>query len=285
MTTDKKISKKKQKLINEFLNSPLQVGERISSIKRSGYAQSKTDYIIVEIDGSLLKVKQTNTRHSNVETIDVVDIDGRYGIWEVGSNPFNEKFYDIRAISYSLDSVLFTLNILGNKREKYDINGIPIMEFNWNPFVYNKYGKKQYYQRDFVWSEDDNKNLIESIYQGIDCGKILVRNRGWDELKEMQSKGETELSFKDIIDGKQRLNAIRGFIMDEFKDKYGNYFSDLSAKSQHLFVNHQLLSYSEMPENTSDSDVLHQFLRMNFAGIPQSKEHLEFVKSISKEQK
>lgn len=96
----------------------------------------------------------------------------------------------------------------------------------------------------------------------------------------MRAKGETELAFNDIVDGKQRLNTIREFLMDEFVDTYGNHFSDLSEESQNKFLNHQLLQYAEMPEGTTDEEVLYQFLKMNFSGIPQSQEHIQYVKSL-----
>lgn len=96
----------------------------------------------------------------------------------------------------------------------------------------------------------------------------------------MQAKGETELSFNDIVDGKQRLNAARNFILGKYPDANGNYFADLSSYSQYKFTEHQLFTYAEMPEGTKDEDVLHQFLKLNFAGVPQSKEHIEFVKSL-----
>ncbi len=131
-----------------------------------------------------------------------------------------------------------------------------------------------------MWSLQDKQLLIESLYQGIDCGKILIRKRAWSEITAMRAKGETELSFNDIVDGKQRLHTIKEFILGEFPDMQGNYFGDLSYKSQHLFTNNQQFSYAEMPENTKDADVIKQFLKMNFAGVPQSKEHIEFVKSI-----
>ena len=96
----------------------------------------------------------------------------------------------------------------------------------------------------------------------------------------MRKNGETELAFKDIVDGKQRLNAIKEFLHDEFPDISGNYYSDLSSSAQTKFMNHQMLQYAEMENGTTDEDILFQFLKLNFAGVPQSKEHIEHVKSL-----
>jgi len=107
----------------------------------------------------------------------------------------------------------------------------------------------------------------------------LIRNRGWKELEELQ-KGGHELAWRDVIDGKQRINAIKTFIDGDFPDLHGNYYDDLSEEAQRKLTNNQLFSYSELPENTPDVDVLRQFLRLNFSGVPQSEEHINFVKQL-----
>ncbi len=99
------------------------------------------------------------------------------------------------------------------------------------------------------------------------------------ELRRMKEQGH-ELAWLDVVDGKQRINAIIDFINNKFPDSYGNYYQDFSKSAQHKFTNHQLFSYSELPENIEDEYVLKQFLRLNFSGVPQSKEHLDYVKSL-----
>ncbi len=288
------ISDNKQKLIDEYNASPLKVGETVSVPKAliTSYLREcdvdKTEYCTIEsLDGGIFVFeghpRDRKPYHKSIQ-IKESDIKGRYDVINVGANPFDESNNSVRPVAYSFDSILFGLDILGDKRigkEYYDINGSKISECNWNPFVYTKEGKKEYYQRDFVWTERDKQLLVESIYQGIDCGKILVRKRGWGELEAMQAAGETELAFNDLVDGKQRLNAVKEFIEGKFRDMQGNYYSDLSPKSQSKFTSHQLFSYAEMPESTKDSDVIKQFLKMNFAGVPQSIEHIEFVKTIN----
>jgi len=127
----------------------------------------------------------------------------------------------------------------------------------------------------------DKRLLIESIYNNIDCGKILVRNRGWEELEVLQ-KGGHEIAWLDVVDGKQRLSCILEFIQDGFTDSFSNLYSDFSKVAKHKFLEHQLFSYSELPENTDDKEIIEQFLKLNFAGVPQSKEHIEFIKSLNK---
>lgn len=285
----KRISEQKQRLIDAKNNSPLSVGEEIyvRSPALSLYKSKDNSELctIVSLHDDEIRVTIDVGYGKEIYTINKNDITNR-NVLNVGASPFEENTGDIRPINFSFDSIIFGLDIIGDKRSEIDmyyIDGIKVRETNWNPFIYDKNGVKKHYQRPFVWTEEDNQLLIESIYQHIDCGKILVRKRGFTELEKMRANGETELAFNDIVDGKQRLNAVRGFLLDEFKDLHGNYYSDLSHKSQIAFSNQQLFSYSEMPDNTKDENVIKQFLKLNFYGKPQSKEHIEYVKSIISE--
>ncbi len=287
MMNNRLISEKRQKLIDEKNASKLQEGERIyvsynavNDYKSSGI-KSPIICIILEL-GEKIKVRYSdNSTHKKTYLITSDDIVGRY-LLMLGSNPFDEKSDHVRPVAFILSSIIHSLDIFGDesRSDKYSINGINVNRCNWNPFVYNKKGEKEYYQRPFVWSLQDKQLLIESIYQGVDCGRVLVRKRGYEELTKMQANGETELASSDIVDGKQRLEAIRGFVMLEYADANGDYYNDLSFRSQHNFMGHQLFSYAEMAENTPDEDVVHQFLKLNFCGVPQSKEHIEFIKSL-----
>lgn len=258
----------KQDKIEQYLKEPLQV----------------EDYILVKGHGSQNKESWGITKVTNIvdgepyieEHRSKRKVTEEYKKWtgEVGADPFDKYFDKIQNINFYLESVLHQLF----KEDKYDIEGTPIKASNDNPFVFVD-GEKKYYQRPLCWTLKDKQLLLESIYNGVDCGKILVRNRGWKELGELQ-KGGHELAWKDIVDGKQKLHAIKSFMEGEYSDLNGNYFYDLSDQAQRRLTNHQLLSYSELPENTKDEDVLKQFLRLNFAGVVQSVEHLEYIKSL-----
>jgi len=279
------ISEKRQKLIEELNASTVKVGEKVSVVLSDSYKKEAVSCTVLSTDGDTLVVKRSDSSMNKDEyTISAYEVVGR-ATGYVGANPFDERDDKVRPVAYMFESILFNLDILGNKHsreakfERFKMNGIPIHELNWNPFIYTD-GKKQHYQRDFVWSRKDKQLLIESIYQGIDCGKLLIRKRGWKELEQMAADGETDLSFNDVVDGKQRLNAAKEFILGYFTDLNDNFYSDLSAYAQHKLVDHQLFSFSELPENTDDAAVIRQFLKLNFTGVEQSIEHIDFVKSL-----
>lgn len=281
-----KISDKRQKLIDALNASEIKIGDTIIAKLPNSNKTDGTLCIVKSINMGMLTLKRSDSSVYNKNyTITLADMIGRQTV-NVGANPFDESNDNVRPVAFTLSSVLFNLDVLGEKRgtgairEKFKMEGIAVSDLNWNPYIY-KNSKKEYYQRGFVWTIKDKQLLVESIYQGIDCGKLLVRKRGWKELEQMAAAGETELSFNDIVDGKQRLNAIKEFIEEKFADLHGNYYGDLSALSQHKLTDHQLFSYSELPENTQDASVIRQFLKLNFTGVAQSAEHINFVKSLT----
>lgn len=261
----------KQEKIEEFLKQPLEVGNHIL-VKGYG-SQNKESWGIVKV----VEIKDGVPYIEQHRSVREVTEEWKKWTGEVGADPFDKSSDRLQSINFSLDSILFHLF----KEDKYNIEGTPVKASNLNPFVFVD-GEKKFYQRPFVWSLKDKQLLLESIYSNVDCGKILVRNRGWKELTELQ-KGGHELAWKDIVDGKQKLNAIKTFIEGEYPDLNGNYYGDLSDQAQRKLTNNQLISYSELPEDSKDEDVLRQFLRLNFTGIPQSEEHLEFIKSLIKQ--
>lgn len=265
----KKIYKmKKQELIDQRISKPFEKGDSV--YVRGLGIQDKSRF------GNIATLTDADSDFGYIGKEKIPHVDLKHWTGDIGANPFPKRGTRISNIGFSLDSIIHTLGLLIGKTEYQTKAGHTIKPCNWNPFVVSSKGEKEYYQRPFVWSEEDNRNLIDSIYNNIDCGKVLVRNRDWNEC---ELAGE-EAAWKDIVDGKQRMNAIRAFVNNEFKDSCGNYYDDLSHIAQHYFGNHQLFSYSELPENSKDSDVLEQFLKLNFCGVPQSKEHIEFVKSI-----
>lgn len=289
MARYEKISEKKQRLIDEYLSTPISVGEEIVIHKGTISSVYKdTNRLInakvIAVDGENLVIAPTEYGYEKENhTVKKSDVITRDGLSKIGANPFVESGGEIRPLSFSMESIIFGLELSEKKRnEEYIFDGVICCEVNWNPFVYNKEGKKQYYQRELCWSLEEKQNLIESIYNGINLGLILIRKRSWSEIEKMSKNGETELAFKDIVDGKQRLNAIKEFLHDEFPDIHGNYFSDLSSHAKNKMFNNQNLQYAEMDGKTKDSDVVIQFLKLNFSGVPQSKEHIEFVKDILK---
>lgn len=87
--------------------------------------------------------------------------------------------------------------------------------------VYREYVNRQYlvnrrYQRKLVWTIDEKQRLIDSILRKYPLPQFLV------------AKTNAEQDTYEIIDGMQRLNAIIGFIENDFSTTDGKFF-DLAA--------------------------------------------------------
>lgn len=126
------------------------------------------------------------------------------------------------------------------------------------------------YQRGNVWSLEDKVALIDSIFNDIEIGRIVLMKRDYSsERKETY----------EIIDGKQRLTALTEFFEDRFQYK-GLFFSQMHPADQNHFENKQM-AVIEAPE-MSREQVIEYFIRVNISGRPVNPEHLEKVKAMIK---
>ena len=201
--------------------------------------------------------------------------------YECGSNPFGREKRRINFFNQDLSSLLMKAGY-GRRSDNYSIQdkNEDWNRVNFNPFIIDADGNRQYYQRGFVWTLEQKQLLIESIYHGIEIGKFLFRMNSWERLSKEREETGIGHSF-DCVDGKQRFHAILEFIQNKFVDSHGNHWDDLSANARRRFMNYANLSYGELPESATDEDVIDNFLTLNFTGAPMSKEHIEHVKSFN----
>lgn len=275
----------KNKLLSDFLNTPITVGEEIQVLgEKLGNTNSDAEKKrlnwckVIKIQGDNLLIYNETNRQEHL--ISKLDVRKRLKENHVGSNPFKPILCNIHNKNFDIENILSALGLYNDCYKIKEFEGIKIKGCQFNPFVFNKNREKIYYQRELVWTIDDKQRLIESIYNNIACGAIVIRKRPWEFLEQSASLGETDLSLSDVVDGKQRLNAIYEFINDKFVDSFGNYYSDLSNYAQRVFLSSMAFSYQEMDEKSTDIDVITQFLKTNFTGKPQSIEHINYVKNI-----
>lgn len=188
-----------------------------------------------------------------------------------GVNPMPVKSWhaDMCEMGYNLNFVHQNRGISWK-----DNDGTEFIGFNFNPYITDKDGNKVYYQRDLCWTLEDKQNFIESVYNELNCGVIVLRYNSDKRLAESGAEW-------DVVDGKQRLSTLIEFFNNEFPDRYGNYWKDFSVVAQRHFKNIKCMTFYEFRENVSDEDIKRAFLNVNFTGVPMSKEHIEFVKSIN----
>lgn len=266
----------KEKLIEEMLNKPVLVGEMVR-VDSKYVISANTDKIckVIEIlDDNRVRVtyKSDEVRKANSIVSDIVPISAIKRDFDfVGVNPIPDRCWhdDMIKCNYNLSWVLTSL-----KSQYKDNKGNEIATFNFNPYLIDKEGNKVYYQRDFCWSLKDKKDFIESIYNQMNCGVIVIKYNDDDKMCKVGAE-------YDVIDGKQRLKTLIEFFNDEFEDKNGYYWSDFSKVAQRRFLCFSPFTVYEFRENVTDERIKEAFLNVNHMGVEMSKEHIQFVKSIN----
>jgi hypothetical protein len=277
---------RKEIAIEEKLNEPFKVGEEVLVKRRFLQTYNQDDYekrcVISSIGEQTAFVVENEYRNTKAVEIPLTAL--TKDLFNTGYNPIVEKTYRLDTVSYSMESIVHAVGFdRTSKRfvETKDIVGkIEVPELNWNPYVFQADGSRFHYQRNFCWGLEEKQNLIESIYNNISIGRIIVRERGYKWIKTQIENGNQDVAFKDIVDGKQRINAIIEFMMDKWPDKSGYFYSEFSAYAIHKFLDHQLLGYASLDENATDKDVIECFLKTNFAGVPMSADHINYVRGV-----
>lgn len=126
------------------------------------------------------------------------------------------------------------------------------------------------FQREHVWTVTQQRAYIEYILRGGRSGRILYFNcPGWNigEMGQMV-----------IVDGKQRLQAVRHFLSNNFGVFGGNYFKDYTdilrpVKCDFIFSVNDLETRQE---------VLQWYLEMNSGGTPHTEGELDKVRNLLK---
>lgn len=294
----------KEKLLKEYLAQPFKVGEKVQV--RGKYLDYNTsqdpewwnEMIVREVtedNGKVILAVQRNgyDEHNYRGRICHVTVENdavRKSTLCIGVNPIPTDYWNknVRNTGFDIHNIISRIrcDIEKDSTRNYYINGIYIPELNFNPFVYDKEGNRLYYQRDYVWTLEDEQNFIESMYNHLNLGTVVFRKRSWQWLEKetsmRDSDNNSDLGFYDIVDGKQRIHTIKRFMTDQFPDKHGNLFSDFSDLAQRRFEDCGSMGVLEVQEDASEEDVLRVFLNVNYTGRPLSKEHLDYVRDLYK---
>lgn len=123
------------------------------------------------------------------------------------------------------------------------------------------------YQRVHVWTREQQIAYVEYQLMGGEVGKVLVFNspdwgRGY--------KRPTEL-----VDGKQRLEAVRAFLRDEFPvfgARYSEYEDVLPSTYSGFRIRVCVLNTRE--------EILQLYLNINAGGTPHTAEELDRVRAL-----
>lgn len=269
---------KKQEQIDTYLKEPLKVGDIINHRYNDSRDRKVCDMEkVIKIDNEYAYFKQDS--YHELQKIKLCDVEK--STFYIGVNLFSEDKYH-QKYAIDIEGLIWRCGFErdGKSRmENYFKVNIP--ETCLNPMVIDSKGNETEFQRGLVWNLEQKQLLIESIYNNVEIGKFVFRKRDFHWVENRIKEGKIEhTAFMDLIDGKQRFTAIYEFMNNNFSDLHGNYYNDFSDKAKVRFRRYDNLTYVEMNEDTKDEDVIKQFLAINFTGVPMSRDHIEFVKSI-----
>ncbi|KGN30542.1 hypothetical protein N802_06915 [Knoellia sinensis KCTC 19936] len=129
------------------------------------------------------------------------------------------------------------------------------------------------FQRGSVWPPAARTYLIDTILRRLPVPKIYVRTK-----VDLQTKR----SFREVVDGQQRLRAILDFGNDRFalgpraQEWAGKRYSDLDPVEQERFLAYSIAT--DQLINASDADVLEVFSRLNSYTVPVNPPELRHAK-------
>lgn len=144
------------------------------------------------------------------------------------------------------------------------------------------------YQRGSVWTEAQRVALVKSLMMGLPIGSVVLNHRGFQSEK-----------LYSVVDGKQRIQAIRAFSKDEFGvpaewfspeavtesfvDEDGVEkvrFSGLGKIHQHKFENTSFPALEASVKTVAEEAEI--FVLLNSGGTPQTEETLNKAAGIAK---
>lgn len=124
------------------------------------------------------------------------------------------------------------------------------------------------FQRAHVWNRAQQTAFVEHTIRGGGRGSNIIRfNNFGGHWRRMV-----------LVDGKQRLEAVRSFMRNEFPVFGELYFKNFEGPQPlHLCLIFMVNTL------TSDKDVLKWYLEINEGGTPHTKEELDKVRNMLKD--
>jgi hypothetical protein len=131
------------------------------------------------------------------------------------------------------------------------------------------------FQRGHVWTEDKQIAYVEFCLRNGEYSRtILFNHPNWNG----SYKGEMVL-----VDGKQRIEAVRKFIRNQLPIFGGNFLNDFDNPKKLLRVDGAYFQFGVNNLKTN-REVLEWYLQINSGGVVHTKEELEKVEEMLKKE-
>lgn len=121
------------------------------------------------------------------------------------------------------------------------------------------------WQRPEVWTMEQKRRFIEGIFLGLGCGYYVVNGKDWGrDAQPLPMSGW-------LLDGQQRLCALRDFVQNGLVIFTDVTYAGLSLKEQRRFMNEGFPCF-ELEYTTNENALKELYDRLNFGGTPHTLE-------------
>lgn len=124
------------------------------------------------------------------------------------------------------------------------------------------------WQRPEVWDAARKRAFIEGIFLGLGTGSYVVHAPDWD------ANGTKPMSGW-LIDGQQRISAIRDFVQDDLVIFDGVRYSDIDTITRRRRFLSQTFSYIELSYAPDEQRLKTLYERLNFGGMGHTAADLQ----------
>ncbi len=120
------------------------------------------------------------------------------------------------------------------------------------------------FQRPLVWDRERQIKFVESAWLGYSLGTFVINDL------QMVSHGDKFHPLEGLlVDGQQRLDALRGYFMDEFP-VFGALWSEVPTGDARRFRNKPSFPYLSV-QITDEAQLREAYNRLAFGGIAHTE--------------
>jgi hypothetical protein len=162
-------------------------------------------------------------------------------------------YKDCRVNHQSIDSVLFL-----DRKESAS-------KLNYHGFVIPEY------QRELVWSLEDEIKLIETLLKGNPIGMFIFNRVNENDYAD---------TYIRVVDGQQRLNTIKRYINGDITDSHGRYYDDISSIEKRRFnnVDCAVVMFEDLPIDKE----IEAYIASNDTGVNHTKDEIQKARDYLK---
>ncbi|MEJ8837720.1 DUF262 domain-containing protein [Ramlibacter sp. AN1133] len=128
------------------------------------------------------------------------------------------------------------------------------------------------WQRDEVWEPHRKRAFIEGIFLGLGTGYYVANGMEWEGAGAKPMAGW-------LIDGQQRLTALRDFVVGDLAIFEGVRFADLDEATRRRRFMNVVFPCIELPYTDDEHLLRRLYERLNFGGVAHTRADMERLRA------